>query len=97
MKQIIIIFIRLYYTIKTFLYLQYNAKKIAIALDNCLRAFGQMKHTSTYKGTCSNCDKKLSIESPDKNCMLMRLDIRNELIKNGYWNALPNGWKWRKD
>ncbi len=34
-----------YYVIKAFLFIQYNATKTSIILDECLKAMGQMKET----------------------------------------------------
>lgn len=86
---------RLYYAIKTFIYIQWNAKKIALVLDDCVRAMGQMNHPSSYKGTCKKCGEKQMIESPDKDCMTMKVLVRSDLINTACWHTLPCNWKWR--
>lgn len=70
-----------YYAIKTFLFIQWNAAKIATCLDDCMNAMGQMDHPG--KG------------SPDKGVMLMKVEVRRALVHRAAWSCLPR-WKWRK-
>ena len=58
-----------YFQVKTFLYLQWNLKKIAISLDNILRLMGQMSHPQHQKIECKNCGEKLIIEPKDNDCI----------------------------
>ena len=71
---------RPYYVVKTFLFLQWNARKTAIVLDDCMRAMGQMRHAKNEPGA-----------------LTMPSTVVSKLVNRGYWEALPNGWKWRKD
>lgn len=78
-------FSRPWYIIKTFLYLQLNARTIAIHLDDCMKAMGQMDHP--------NQDHR-DHPSKNKGVMVMKTELRQELVYNGYWKCLPK-WKWR--
>lgn len=71
---------RPYYAVKTFFFLQWNARKTAIVLDDCMRAMGQMGQAKNEPGERT-----------------MPNAVVSKLINRGYWEALPNGWKWRKD
>jgi hypothetical protein len=83
-----------WFAIKTFIYIQWHAKKIAVNLDECMIALGQMDHTSRCKSTCKKCGDKQLTENPNSDCMIMKTDKRADLIYQGY-NALPIGWRWR--
>lgn len=86
---------RPWFAIKTFVFLQWNARKTAIMLDDVMRAFGQMNHPSSCKGVCKKCGEKFIVENPDIGSMLMTVETRSKLSERAHWHTLPVGWKWR--
>jgi hypothetical protein len=72
---------KIIFIIKTFIHIQLNAYKCAIALDDTMRAMGLMHHPHK--------------DSKDRDVMLMNTNVRRELIHHAMWNVLPKG-KWRK-
>lgn len=68
-----------------------RARKLAMVLDDCMRAFGQMNHVD-YRCPnvgCENC-KKVRVTD---NRMTMTIEKRAELMSEAY-SLLPNR-KWR--
>jgi hypothetical protein len=89
---------RPYYAIKTFVFIQWNARKIANQLDEVRIVLGrEMKHPLSITTNCKKCDHKLVLDNPNKDCMVMKTEDRSKLIYNICWQTLPNGWEWRKD
>lgn len=72
---------KIFLAIKTFLFIQWNARKIAYALDDTISAMGHMTHLNTRDGG-------------EKDVMLMETSLRRKLIHKATYEALPT-WKWR--
>lgn len=68
-----------YYALKTFLFIQWNARKIALELDHSRNILGQIAH-STSKKEMGN--------------FVISNELRSELLR-GANKSLPNGWEWR--
>lgn len=72
---------KLFLAIKTFFFIQWNARKIACALDDTISAMGHMTHPNTRDGG-------------EKDVMFMETSLRRKLIHRATYSALPI-WKWR--
>lgn len=76
---------RIWSYIQSIFFIHWHARAIAIHLDDCLRAMGQMNHPANTKEE----------DGKYKGMMLMPISTRSELIQRS-WKTLPHR-KFRKD